>query len=59
MKILWILIGLGGIWLLASAATENALLPGGDTNFTHSPGKHPRPSGPLGRPERPSLSHGI
>ena len=29
MKILWIVLGLVGIWFLASAATENGLLPSG------------------------------
>lgn len=29
MKILWIIIALAGIWFLASAATEDGLLPSG------------------------------
>jgi hypothetical protein len=29
MKLLWILIGLAGIWFVASSATENGLLPSG------------------------------
>jgi hypothetical protein len=29
MKFLWILLGLVGVWFLASAATEHGLLPSG------------------------------
>lgn len=29
LKILWIVIGVAGVWFVASAATENGLLPSG------------------------------